>query len=117
MMLRDGAAIQAGRQRRPVGYDCDIDWTPGVTDSGERYDAVQRNIKTNHWRRRRRSRWAYLRRDDITAKETTMTKTILVDGMEVRVEDIAVIVQRALNGLSDRELQEEFEKKKTTKKS
>lgn len=30
------------------GYECDIDATPGVTDTGERYDAVQRTIRYNH---------------------------------------------------------------------
>lgn len=30
------------------GYRCDIDPTPGVTDTGERYDRVQRNIRYNH---------------------------------------------------------------------
>lgn len=30
------------------GYSCDIDETPGVTDTGEQYDRVQRNIRYNH---------------------------------------------------------------------
>ena len=30
------------------GYSLDIDETPGVTPNGERYDAVQRNIRYNH---------------------------------------------------------------------
>lgn len=30
------------------GYTCDTDETPGVTDTGDRYDAVQRNIRGNH---------------------------------------------------------------------
>ena len=30
------------------GYSLDLDETPGVTPSGERYDAVQRNIRYNH---------------------------------------------------------------------
>lgn len=31
-----------------LGYVCDLEETPGVTDSGERYDAIQKNIKYNH---------------------------------------------------------------------
>ncbi len=31
-----------------LGYDADVDPTPGVTPSGERYDGVQRNIRVNH---------------------------------------------------------------------
>lgn len=30
------------------GYVCDMDPTPGVTPQGEKYDAVQRNIRYNH---------------------------------------------------------------------
>jgi hypothetical protein len=30
------------------GYSCELDFTPGVTPSGEKYDAVQRNIRFNH---------------------------------------------------------------------
>jgi hypothetical protein len=30
------------------GYTCDCDETPGVTPDGEKYDAVQRNIRYNH---------------------------------------------------------------------
>ncbi len=30
------------------GYACDLDMTPGVSPEGERYDAVQRNIRGNH---------------------------------------------------------------------
>jgi hypothetical protein len=30
------------------GYECDVDPTPGTTPDGERYDAVQRNIRYNH---------------------------------------------------------------------
>jgi hypothetical protein len=31
-----------------LGYEMDLDPTPGVTPTGERYDAVQRNIIANH---------------------------------------------------------------------
>lgn len=50
--------IQAARAVGPVearrlseislGYDCDIDPTPGVAPNGERYDTIQRNIRPNH---------------------------------------------------------------------
>lgn len=37
-------------ERREVscGYLCRLDMTPGVTPSGERYDAIQRDIRYNH---------------------------------------------------------------------
>lgn len=30
------------------GYVCDVDPTPGTSPSGERYDAIQRNVRYNH---------------------------------------------------------------------
>lgn len=31
-----------------AGYLMKVDWTPGITDDGEEYDGVQRNIQFNH---------------------------------------------------------------------
>lgn len=39
--------IEAGKQQLSCGYNCDLDWTPGVYD-GEQYDCVQTNIQGNH---------------------------------------------------------------------
>lgn len=36
------------RRHLSLGYVCDLDETPGVTESGEKYDAKQLNIKYNH---------------------------------------------------------------------
>lgn len=42
-------AKQLGDRRElSLGYTCDLDETPGQTDKGERYDAVQKNITYNH---------------------------------------------------------------------
>lgn len=52
--IDDAVLIRAmERKHRPkrqlsVGYQLDIDNTPGVTTNGERYDAIQRNIRPNH---------------------------------------------------------------------
>ena len=52
LMLTDAKAIDAyesGAARElSVGYTTDIDWTPGVTPKGEKFDGVQREIRTNH---------------------------------------------------------------------
>lgn len=40
--------IESGKVELSNGYTSDIDWTPGVTSEGEKYDAIQRNIKGNH---------------------------------------------------------------------
>lgn len=39
--------IDAGKVELSCGYECDLDKTPGVYN-GERYDAIQRNIRGNH---------------------------------------------------------------------
>ena len=40
--------IEKGKCELSNGYLADIDWTPGISDEGEQYDAIQRNIKGNH---------------------------------------------------------------------
>lgn len=35
-------------QQVSCGYSCDLEWTEGVSPKGERYDAIQRNIRYNH---------------------------------------------------------------------
>jgi uncharacterized protein len=40
--------IQNGKVEVSNGYTCDYDFTPGVTESGEAYDAQQINIRGNH---------------------------------------------------------------------
>lgn len=43
------AKLEAGAARElSCGYTCDLDETPGVTPDGQRYDAIQRNIRGNH---------------------------------------------------------------------
>lgn len=40
--------IESGKVQLSCGYECDLDPTPGVAPTGERYDAVQTNIRGNH---------------------------------------------------------------------
>ncbi len=43
------AAVEGGTRREiSCGYECTLDMTPGRTDTGESYDAVQTNIRYNH---------------------------------------------------------------------
>lgn len=42
------AKIKNGKRDLSVGYQIDLDETPGTSPEGERYDAVQRNIRVNH---------------------------------------------------------------------
>ena len=51
MMVADAAAISDvdnGKIELSLGYSTDLDWTPGVLENGDTYDAVQRNIRANH---------------------------------------------------------------------
>lgn len=51
MLLADAgaiAAVEGGTRELSMGYDCLLEWTTGVTSAGEAYDAIQRNIRSNH---------------------------------------------------------------------
>lgn len=48
IVIHNVAAVNAGNKELSVGYELDLDETPGITPNGERYDAVQRNIVPNH---------------------------------------------------------------------
>src|SRR5699024_864226 len=51
LVLMDAQAIadyHNGRRELSMGYTCKVEFERGVTDTGEEYDAVQRNIRINH---------------------------------------------------------------------
>lgn len=51
MVLMDAAAIKAvedGKKQLSMGYTCDLKWGDGVTPEGEKYDAMQVEIRGNH---------------------------------------------------------------------
>jgi len=51
IMLTDAkviAAVEKGKTQISLGYVCDLEMTSGVTPDGEKYDAIQRNIRGNH---------------------------------------------------------------------
>lgn len=51
MLIMDGttvAEIESGKRELSAGYTAIIDATPGVTDDGQAYDAIQRNVRINH---------------------------------------------------------------------
>jgi hypothetical protein len=43
-----GAVERGDRREFSMGYECDLDCTPGTTPEGEHYDAIQENIRYNH---------------------------------------------------------------------
>lgn len=51
IIVMDAATIRkmrGGKHELSCGYDCDLEEKSGTTPSGERYDAIQRNIRYNH---------------------------------------------------------------------
>lgn len=40
--------VGSGWRELSCGYSCDLELTPGVTPQGQKYDAIQRNIRYNH---------------------------------------------------------------------
>ncbi len=52
MVLMDAKAIQKfkdGKVEISMGYDCEIDFSPGTTPAGEAYDAMQKRPRGNHY--------------------------------------------------------------------
>lgn len=109
MMLRDHDTIKDfkdGKNQLSVGYTCDLDWTPGMTEAGEKYDAIQRNIRANHLAVVAAARGGSTLKigdDDTTADskgDKTMSailKNVVIDGVQVEMSDTAAqVVQRAL---------------------
>lgn len=103
MMLADAGAIQSvheGKRELSVGYTCDIDWTAGITDSGEPYDGRQVAIRANHIAIVPNGRAGHACRlgdewpnndppptvEDRTMAEPNL-RTVLVDGISISVTD------------------------------
>lgn len=97
LAMMDQKAIDAwkdGKRELSVGYTCDVDFTPGKTADGQEYDAVQRNIRTNHLALVKYGRagsacrigdsWGDQADAPTPTKDKTMTlKTITFDGLPV----------------------------------
>lgn len=51
LIVKDAGAIEAiqgGTRELSAGYTCQLEFADGVTPEGEKYDAIQRNIRINH---------------------------------------------------------------------
>jgi hypothetical protein len=101
LTIQDKAAIQAvrdGKLEISCGYSTDLDWTAGKTPKGEQYDAVQRKIRGNHIALVDAGRAGCeikiqtdQKASETNDKEKIMSKTILVDGLQVEVTDAAAV--------------------------
>lgn len=111
IMVTDSAAVKAydeGKVELSAGYTMDLAWEKGTTEAGEAYDAVQTEIRGNHIALVDAARGgSQLRIGDEGEPEM---KTIVVDGLEVEVSDMAAkVVTRALDNFE--EMIEEKKKK------
>ena len=93
-------AVQDGKREISMGYDMELDWTPGTTPDGQAYDAIMKNLRMNHLaivdRGRAGSRarigdkspWgvAPLNTDDRNPPIMT-TRKIVVDGLTIETTD------------------------------
>lgn len=105
MMVSDGAAVQDiknGKRELSAGYTCELDFVSGVTQDGEKYDAIQKNIRFNHVAIVERGRagsevrigdaaaWGISPIMDSKPEEVKpMAKTVTVKGIPVEVTDQA----------------------------
>lgn len=42
------AKVDSGKTQLSCGYTCDLEFAPGISPEGKRFDAIQRNIRGNH---------------------------------------------------------------------
>lgn len=87
IVIHDPAAINAGNKELSVGYELDLEETAGITPEGERYDAIQRNIRPNHLAIVSKGRAGNARlnmdgNEAVDDKDETMTKIRLDNGIE-----------------------------------
>lgn len=108
MTLMDAQAVEqvrAGKKELSVGYYSDLEWTAGVTEKGERYDAVQTNIRGNHLAIVDRARGGrQLRVIDHSRthnREEPTMKTLLIDGITVTLDDTAHQVITKMQATND----------------
>ncbi len=116
LVLMDSAAIKAfedGKRELSMGYTADIVFGDGETPDGEKYDAIQTNLRMNHLALVDRARGGDQLRigDDnhqsIKEKSTMSdikTRTILVDGLSVETTDAgAQAIEKLQKDLADAE--------------
>jgi hypothetical protein len=112
MVLMDAEAIKAvegGTRELSMGYSTDLKWTPGITEDGQRYDAVQTEIRANHLAlvpvARGGSNLRFGDADDPSnnPRGTTNMKTIMIDGAPINVGDelAATLINNKLKSLGD----------------
>lgn len=80
--------VESGKAEVSNGYTADIDFTPGLTPNGMKYDAIQRNIRGNHIAIVTRGRaGSECRLADSLTKPGEKRMNITIDGVDFEVTD------------------------------
>jgi hypothetical protein len=92
ILLMDGDSIQKwqdGKKELSMGYTMDLEVADGESPEGEKYEAIQRNLRMNHLALVSRARGgSELRLGDRKPEENSMElKTITVDGFSVETTE------------------------------
>ena len=100
-------AVESGKVELSNGYTCDIEWTPGMTEDGEHYDAIQRNIRGNHIaivKKGRAGSQCRVADNSPTNEYEGIMRKITIDGVDYEVsESAAQAVSKLQKQLSDAE--------------
>lgn len=91
------AAVRAGKIGLSAGYSFDLDFTSGVSPSGEAYDGIQTNIYGNHVALVSKARCGAACRigdteNDSHGGEVMADKKIVVNGITIEVSEMAAQV-------------------------
>lgn len=103
MVLMDRAIIKEwedGKRELSMGYSAEIVMTDGVTPEGEKYDAIQKNLRMNHLALVSRARGGdKLKLGDAKQEGPSVTiKTIMFDGISIEVTDAGAQAIEKLQG-------------------
>lgn len=111
--------IESGKCELSNGYTADIEWLEGVTPNGDKYDAVQRNIKGNHIAVVERGRAGQQCRvaDNLPSGDKVIMATITIDGVDYEVSSQAAqAVGKLQSNLKDTEEQLQEKSDEVTEK-
>jgi len=104
MLLMDETAInewRAGKRELSFGYMMDLELKDGVTPEGEKYEAIQRNLRMNHLAVVAQARGgSQLKLGDNLQEELVMSnlKNVLVDGLQVETTEAGAQAISKLQG-------------------
>ncbi len=115
LILKDAdsiAAVENGTRELSAGYTCQIEFVDGMTEDGQPYDAIQKNIRANHLAIVPRGRagsefrigdgagfWGASPVHDATKEVNVTLRKIMVDGLSVETTDAGAQAIEKLTGI------------------